>query len=439
MRIIQTIIAAAVLTVTGCLPDAAHKTVDHPASVANPILNVPMNAADGNMPRLLSQVGAFADLRARKPAAGLVEYEINVPFWSDGAQKGRWIDLPPGKRITFARDGEWHFPAGTVFVKTFDWPSDDGTATTPIETRVLVVCDDEGGVTGASYRWRADGSDADLVSEPLTVSLPGREGDWYFPGTADCRVCHTKVAGGVLGVKTRQMNRPVAGRGENQLVRWERLGMFEPGAAALIGDGHGLTKLVSVADRSASVADRARSFLDANCAHCHRPGGVAGNFDARFDTPLPQQNLVDGPVLIDLGIDRARVIAPRDVWRSLALVRVETSDLTRMPPLAHLRVDAADARLLREWIESMPGPAVLAPPVIQTKGGEFHGSVRVVINHSDPAATIHYTLDGSAPGKSSPVYTGPVEIREPGTLRARAYRNGFTRSIIVQDTFVVDD
>jgi len=36
------------------------------------------------------------------------------------------------------------------------------------------------------------------------------------------------------------------------------------------------------------------------------------NFDARYQTPLARQNLIDGPVNIDEGIDRPHVISPHD-------------------------------------------------------------------------------------------------------------------------------
>jgi hypothetical protein len=233
------------------------------------------------------------------------------------------------------------------------------------------------------------------------------------------------------------MNRGFGPDGENQLVAWQKAGMYSPGAAAELRDIDGLPRLASAEDHSRDVSDRARSFLDANCAYCHRPGGVAGNFDARFETPLPSQNLLNGALLINLGIDRAKVIAPADIWRSVALARVETLEGTRMPPVGHLAIDRQGAAVLREWIQSFPGPAVLAPPEITPRTGEYRSTVIATLSHPDPAAVIHYTLDGSLPLKSSAAYGGPLQLNEPLTLRARAFKDGAMQSIAVQQTYII--
>jgi hypothetical protein len=148
--------------------------------------------------------------------------------------------------------------------------------------------------------------------------------------------------------------------------------------------------------------------------------------------------LINGPVIIDEGIDSARVIAPRDIWRSILYLRISTLEAFKMPPLAHERIDEQGAELIREWIESMPGRDVLAPPRISPQGGDFTRVVQVTISNADPIAVIRFTLDGSTPQKTSPVYSRPVEIAEPTTLRARAFKEGFTRSIIAQETFIVN-
>ena len=81
-------------------------------------LQMPLRA-DGMLPPLLSQTGAFADTTRALPVAALVPYDLIVPFWSDGAEKFRWISVPDDQRMKFSPAGDWTFPRGTVFVKTF--------------------------------------------------------------------------------------------------------------------------------------------------------------------------------------------------------------------------------------------------------------------------------------------------------------------------------
>jgi mono/diheme cytochrome c family protein len=201
----------------------------------------------------------------------------------------------------------------------------------------------------------------------------------------------------------------------------------------------GYSKLVRADNKAASLEQRARSYLDANCSQCHRPNGVVSYLDARYDTPLPRQNLVDAAVVIDQGIDGARAIAPNDIWRSIVFMRVNTLEPLKMPPLAHETLDTNAIDLLREWIQSLPGPPTLEPPTMEPKGGEFKSAIKVSLKHSEPGVVIRYTLDGSAPGRNATVYASPIEISGPTTLRAKAFKSGFNRSITVQETFVVGE
>ncbi|HTR00206.1 MAG TPA: chitobiase/beta-hexosaminidase C-terminal domain-containing protein [Candidatus Acidoferrum sp.] len=403
---------------------------------------------NGALPRLLSQTGAFKDMRKLEPAVGLIPYDLVVPFWSDGAAKSRLVAIPQGGKIVFSPDAEWTFPAGTVFVKTFELATD---ATHPdvkrrLETRLLVR-DDNGGVYGVVYRWRPDNSDADLVdgsglTEP--VSIHDADGSnhvqtWYYPSRKDCMTCHNSLAGGVLGPKTRQLNRDLvyaAGVSDNQLHRFNELGLFTSKlTAAQLAT---LPKLAAADDASRSLEDKARSYLDANCSHCHRPGGTVANFDARYQTPLAQQQLIDGEILIDQGIDRPHVITPHDVWRSIAFMRISTNGDIRMPPIARQTIDRRGVALLQQWILSMPGKEVLAPPQLTPEGGNFTKAVAVVLRSDEAGAEIRYTLDGSTPGPKDPLYTAPLTISDATVVRARAYKDGFTRSIVAEAVFTFD-
>lgn len=280
--------------------------------------------ADGALPRLLSKTGAFKDTSNLVPNDALIPYDLIVPFWSDGAAKLRWISVPDEK-VKFAPTGEWIFPRGTVFVKTFELATNETNPSLKrrLETRLL-VCDSAGGVYGVTYKWRADNSDADLLESNLTETIPiktatgVRTQAWYYPSRADCLTCHTANAGLVLGVKTRQLNRDFtypSGVTDNELRAWNHIGLFDTNLDA--ADFKKFPALANATDTTRSLEDRARSYLDANCAQCHRPKGTVAYFDARYDTPLAQQNLIDGPVLIDERIDNPHIIAPNDIWRSI--------------------------------------------------------------------------------------------------------------------------
>ncbi len=402
--------------------------------------------AGGALPKLLSQTGAFLDAADLVPETNLLPYDLIVSFWSDGAEKTRWVSLPENQKIKFAPTGEWAFPKGTVFVKHFEIVTNEAQPQLKrrLETRLL-VCDNSGGVYGVTYKWRTDNSDADLLETNLTedISVKTATGvrtqSWYYPSRADCLTCHTANAGFVLGVKTRQLNHDFKypdGVSENELSAWNHRGLFDANFSD--ADIKNFPKLAKLDDTSLSLEDRARSYLDANCANCHRPQGTVANFDARYETPLAQQGLVRGRVLIDQRIDGARVIAPNDVWRSILFMRANTTEAFKMPPLARNTIDERGMKLLREWIGSLPGPHVLPPPEILPRGGNFSKSVEVVLK-SEPDATIRYTLDGTVPTTDDLLYEKPIRLTGPTIVRAKAFKPGCTKSITAQEIFLVGE
>jgi hypothetical protein len=147
--------------------------------------------------------------------------------------------------------------------------------------------------------------------------------------------------------------------------------------------------------------------------------------------------LVNGPVLIDQGIDRPRVIAPHDVWRSMAYMRVSSNSEIKMPPLARETIDQNGVKLLNDWISSLPGRAVVPPPIISPQGGSYGVPIEISLTDPEPGADIRYTLDGSVPGTSDPRYEKPIKIDATAVVRTRAYKEGYTRSITEQQVFTI--
>ena len=235
-----------------------------------------------------------------------------------------------------------------------------------LETRLLVV-DRAGLGYGVTYRWRPDGSDADLLPGGLGEDIPVRTAGgsrllhWNYPSRHDCLACHTPAAGFVLGVTTRQLNGPLTysqtGVTDNQLRTWSHVGLFAnpPDEKAI---AH-LRRLVPVTDQTAPLEYRVRSYLDSNCAQCHRPGGARAEFDARLDTPLQLQKLIGGPLIgADLGVPGARVVTPGAPERSMIYLRMSRrQDVFNMPPLATNVVDADAVAAVAAWIRSLPAAA----------------------------------------------------------------------------------
>jgi uncharacterized repeat protein (TIGR03806 family) len=314
------------------------------------------------LPALLSQTGVFASVANLQPADFLIPYTVNAPLWSDNAVKTRWFALPAGAKIGFSANGEWTFPEGTVFVKSFALPVDD---TNPkilrrLETRLLVR-DTNGYVYGATYKWRADNSDADLVTNGFTEDIAIRTADgshtqhWFYPGRQDCLACHTPASGGVLGIKTRQLNgnfKYPSGVTDNQLRTLGHLGIFD--AAFDERKISRYARLAAITDTSAALEFRVRSYLDANCSMCHRPGGAGAFFDARFDTPLKNQNIINGPVANQLGTlgvtPGGKVVVPNDLNRSILFRRISVVGENQMPPLARNLVDTNAVAAVGKWI-----------------------------------------------------------------------------------------
>jgi uncharacterized repeat protein (TIGR03806 family) len=308
-------------------------------------LSVSPDPAD--LPPLLSQTGVFRSLEALTPNPGVIPYDVISPLWGDGAAKRRWVALPGDARIEFRPTGAWQFPAGAVFIKHFEI----GTPPCRLETRLLVM-DETGTGYGVTYKWRPDQREADLLADGLTeeIDVPSSAGPckqkWSYPSRGDCLICHTAPAGFVLGPKAVQLT-------DNQLRTWNRLGLFKrPLDEASLSR---LGKLAALSDKTASLERRARSYLDSNCAHCHRPGGARGLFDARFEVPLARQNLIHGPVAAaDLGVRNPELIAPGDPARSMLYQRmIRRQDVFKMPPLATHEVDREAAAVMREWVLSL--------------------------------------------------------------------------------------
>ena len=315
------------------------------------------NLIGGALPPTLADTGAFADTATLAPNAGIIPYDLNVPFWSDNAKKTRWFSVPGlSSTISFSRDGNWSFPVGTVWVKHFELELTNGVAESSrrLETRLLVRT--AAGLYGVTYRWGDSLTNATLLpaeglDENFTIYDQGniRTQVWHYPSRSECLTCHTPLAGLALGFKTAQLNRDFdyPGATQNQLRAMSDAGYF---SKALSGF-HTMPALSNPTNATVSLEYRVVSYLAANCVQCHQPGGAAlGLFDARSTTPLSAAGLIDGPLVNAFGDPNNRVIKPGSLEHSILLSRIANLGPNHMPPLATSVLNQEAIDLVSAWI-----------------------------------------------------------------------------------------
>lgn len=307
------------------------------------------------LPATLADTGAFADVAPLSPQAGVVPYEINLPFWSDGAVKKRWFSIPYlTNRFGFDPTNAWQYPTGTVFIKHFEIQTNDNpVAVRRLETRFIVR--NTKGVYGVTYRWTNATSAALLaeegLDEPIVISEGGiqRTQVWHYPGRSECLICHNATAGFVLGFNAPQLNRDMTygNQTTNQVAALANAGYLRSTPT----NYHALLALAAPDDSNVSQEFRVRSYLNANCAQCHRPGGAGlGNFDARIGTPTDSANLIDGFLNDDQGDAQNRALSPGSAAHSMILQRISSRGAKQMPPLASNIPDPAGVQLMSNFI-----------------------------------------------------------------------------------------
>lgn len=285
-----------------------------------------------NPPSTLFATGCFS--AGATPHAGLVPYDIVNELWTDGTKKRRWIGLPDGAQMTQLANDSWAAPAGTIIAKEFAVETTPGNPATrrPVETRLLV--NTGGAWTGFSYQWRTDGSNADLLNDgTFTKDWPLDAGGAYrhlYPSRSQCLSCHNGSMGPLLGVRPQQ------------LTRWMDYGgaiadQMQTLAAIGVGPATNVAPYISTHDRTASWEQRTRSYMAANCQHCHNPNDIAIK-DLRYTTPLAQTRLCE-------------VIVPGAPANSVVWAKV--TQRPGMPPLGTLAVDPLPGQLVGNWISGM--------------------------------------------------------------------------------------
>lgn len=313
-------------------------------------------------PARLSETGLYQGGDPARIAPGLLPFSPQYPLWSDGAAKSRWVLIPPGRRIDARDTDAWGFPVGTKFWKEFSFQG------RKVETRFIWHPAPSTWIY-ASYAWREDQSEADLVpacGKPGAAELaPGK---WHeIPSVADCRACHVNGGPPILGFNALQLstdrdpNAPHAEPlrpGMATVATLDAAGLLAPARPDLVAAPPRIP-----ADKPITRA--ALGYFTSNCGTCHRTtatGTALGTVDLAFNHRAAAASAADEPgwaTTVDrVGkytlpgqVGESRRVVPGDPERSALLYRMASRrPVSQMPPLGTVLADEAALALMRKWI-----------------------------------------------------------------------------------------
>lgn len=315
-------------------------------------------------PMTLSAYRFFRDAGAREPNVGVTPYDLNTALYSDGALKFRYVYVPPGARAIYNAEGVFEFPVGTVLIKTFAFAADMRAPSENVrflETRLLIRREE--GWIALPYVWNEEQTEAQLspIGADIPVRFTNEDGqaialDWAVPNRNQCKGCHD-LNGELtpIGPTARNLNRGVPELSPtteelNQMLLWRISGILDEFPAN--------APRMATAYSGGPINDRARAYLDVNCAHCHNPAGPAhtSGLDLRWSQNEPSQwGVLKRPVAAgraSAGFEFA--IEPGHPERSILLHRMQSTDPgVMMPETGRQLVDERGIALIREWIAGM--------------------------------------------------------------------------------------
>lgn len=314
-----------------------------PAGVADGVI-----LSDG-LPRVLSDYRFFKDAAGWQPNDRVTPYMLNTPLFTDYAEKYRFIYVPEGQQAKAEGDGLLDFPVGSALIKSFGYEIDGKPRL--LETRVLLHRAD--GWLALPYVWNEEQTEAKLkvagARIPVTFTDPsGRERSTSYavPNKNQCKECHAlSEAVTPIGPKARNLTH------DGQLAEFARLGLIDRTPKAEY-------RVPVWGETSAPLNDRARGYLDVNCAHCHNINGSASNSGLflTYEEDMPVRfGINKRPVAAGRGSGTHDFdIAPGDPDGSIMIYRLNSLDPgISMPEVGRSIVHDEGVALLSRWIAEM--------------------------------------------------------------------------------------
>lgn len=88
-----------------------------------------------------------------------------------------------------------------------------------------------------------------------------------------------------------------------------------------------------------------------------------------------------------------------------------------------------------EFVTDTPSEPKAEPVTVSPEPGAVSKGTKVTLTSATENAVIHYTVDGSDPTSSSPVYNEPIELQNDTTIKAIAVKEGYKNSDVASFTY----
>lgn len=324
------------------------------------------NTVNGEKKKL-SEYGFFKlPMKNLDPVDGVVPYDLATPLFSDYAFKARFVKVPEDSVVNYEEVDVLDFPISTVLIKNFYYPADFNKPEEErriIETRLLVREGEEW--KPLSYIWNDEQTDAyiEVAGANIDVSWTHYDGsqkqlNYSVPNLNQCKGCHSSNGKFTpIGPTSRQLNKDFdyVDNTQNQLEYWKENGLLA-NLHKEVGELDAVPLWANA--NSGTLEQRARAYLDINCAHCHSekgPANTSGFFLDYYQNNKAALGVYKSPVAAGRGSGGLKFdIHPGQPDSSIIIYRMNSEDPgIMMPEIGKKLVHKEGVELIKRWILSM--------------------------------------------------------------------------------------
>ncbi|PHR92805.1 MAG: hypothetical protein COA69_05610 [Robiginitomaculum sp.] len=327
----------------------------------------------------------------------VLPFDLNSPLFTDYAHKLRTVWMPEGVSANYTQNDALDFPVGTIISKTFYYPRLEGDTRDSLavvrtddygrdykntgldlagldlanvrlmETRI--IAHREEGWIALPYVWNEAQTEAvlkragDLKNLNLVNAADGVHTPFPYiiPNSNQCAGCHGTNSNTreikPIGPKARHLNKNYAYADgiQNQLAKFTKAGYLT--GLPPMGE---VAKTANWQDMTLSLQERARGYLDINCAHCHSTVGPADTSGLHLEPSTKYGSYLGVcKVSVSAGAGTGGFlydIDPGHADTSIIPFRMNSIDPgIMMPELGRSTIHAEGVALINAWITQLDG------------------------------------------------------------------------------------